>query len=87
MKIIIAIAWRNIWRNRTRSLLVSGSIALGLWAGAFVMAFAWGLYQNNIHDVVYRLDLQQGDIFICLDSAISNLDKLRLSDKGLIKTI
>lgn len=54
MKIIIAIAWRNIWRNRTRSLLVSGSIDLGLWAGAFVMAFAWGLYQNNIHDVVYR---------------------------------
>jgi ABC-type lipoprotein release transport system permease subunit len=54
LKVILAIAWRNIWRNKTRSLLVSGSIALGLWAGTFVMAFAWGLYQNNIHDVVFR---------------------------------
>lgn len=37
-----------------RSLLVIGSIALGLWAGAFVIAFAWGLYQNNIYDVIHR---------------------------------
>lgn len=33
------------------------------------------------------LELTGNDIFICLDSAISNVDKLRLSDKGLIKTI
>lgn len=36
---------------------------------------------------IESLDLSGGDIFICLDSAISNVDKLRLSDKGLIKTI
>jgi adenine-specific DNA-methyltransferase len=33
------------------------------------------------------LELSGNDIFICLDSAISNVDKLKLSDKGLIKTI
>ncbi len=38
-------------------------------------------------ETVVALNLKGGDIFICLDSAISNVDKLRLSDKGLIKTI
>lgn len=36
---------------------------------------------------VSGLQLGENDIFICLDSAISTEDKLRLSDKGLIKTI
>lgn len=36
---------------------------------------------------IENLVLGDDDIFICLDSAISTEDKLRLSDKGLIKTI
>lgn len=36
---------------------------------------------------ISNLHLGEADIFICLDSAISTQDKLRLSDKGLIKTI
>ncbi|MBK7691203.1 MAG: hypothetical protein IPJ31_08825 [Bacteroidetes bacterium] len=36
---------------------------------------------------ISRLHLGNDDIFICLDSAVSTEDKLRLSDKGLIKTI
>ncbi|MDZ7648449.1 MAG: DNA methyltransferase [Cytophagales bacterium] len=38
-------------------------------------------------DTIKLIELTGNDIFICLDSAISNVDKLRLSDKGLIKTI
>lgn len=38
-------------------------------------------------ETIQSLELSGNDIFICLDSAISNVDKLRLSDKGLIKTI
>jgi adenine-specific DNA-methyltransferase len=38
-------------------------------------------------ETIEKLELLGNDIFICLDSAISNVDKLRLSDKGLIKTI
>lgn len=38
-------------------------------------------------DTIQSLELTGNDIFICLDSAIGNVDKLRLSDKGLIKTI
>ena len=43
---------------------------------------------NNIEkETIASLSLQTTDIFICLDSAISSEDKLRLSDKVLIKTI
>lgn len=38
-------------------------------------------------ETISNLTLDDEDIFICLDSAISTEDKLRLSDKGLIKTI
>lgn len=43
MKIILNIAWRNIWRNKLRSLVVIVSIALGIWSGIFVSAFSFGL--------------------------------------------
>ncbi len=38
-------------------------------------------------NLISDLKLDSNTIFICLDTAISNQDKLRLSDKGLIKTI
>ncbi|MCJ8291028.1 MAG: site-specific DNA-methyltransferase [Crocinitomicaceae bacterium] len=37
--------------------------------------------------LIKELELDSNQTFVCLDSAISNQDKLRLSDKGLIKTI
>ncbi|MBW2937532.1 site-specific DNA-methyltransferase [Aureisphaera sp. CAU 1614] len=43
---------------------------------------------NKIEEnLISDLKLDSNTIFICLDTAISNQDKLRLSDKGLIKTI
>jgi len=51
---LVQIAWRNIWRNKMRSFVVIGSIILGIWAGIFILAFSWGLYQSNIHDSVYK---------------------------------
>ncbi len=51
---LVQIAWRNIWRNKTRSFVVIGSIMIGLWASIFILAFAWGLYKNNIDESVSR---------------------------------
>ena len=35
---ILAIAWKNVWRNRTRSLIVIASVAVGVFAGVFSLA-------------------------------------------------
>jgi ABC-type lipoprotein release transport system permease subunit len=51
---LFQIAWRNIWRNKSRSLVVISSIIIGVWAGIFIMSFAWGLYKNNINETVYK---------------------------------
>ncbi|MBZ0207263.1 MAG: site-specific DNA-methyltransferase [Flavobacteriales bacterium] len=43
---------------------------------------------KKVHaDTIQGLELGDGDIFICLDTAIDDQSKLRLSDKGMIKTI
>ncbi|MCB0396180.1 MAG: ABC transporter permease [Flavobacteriales bacterium] len=49
---IIRIAWKNIWRQRIRSLVVIIAIAIGLWAGLFVSAFVRGMMSQKIRNVV-----------------------------------
>ena len=44
------IAWRNIWRSPTRSLVVIVAVALGLWAGLFLSAFSIGLSEQRARD-------------------------------------
>lgn len=52
MKTIIKIAWRNIWRNRLRSLVVIGSIVIGIWAGVYVSGFSYGLNEQRTESVI-----------------------------------
>ena len=51
---LFQIAWRNIWRNKSRSIVVISSIIIGIWAGIFILSFSWGLYKNNINESVYK---------------------------------
>lgn len=49
---LLKIAWKNIWRNRTRSLVVIGAVALGIWAGMFIISFSWGMYHHRIEEAI-----------------------------------
>src|SRR5665811_493592 len=35
---IIEIAWKNVWRNKSRSLIVITAVAIGVFAGVFSIA-------------------------------------------------
>jgi len=53
---ILKIAWKNVWRSRGRSLVVIGSIVVGIWALLFGTGFMNGFmvgYMANIidHDI------------------------------------
>lgn len=58
---IIKLAWKNIWRNRVRSLVVMTATALGLWAGIFASAFVRGLMDQKVESVV-RMELSHFQI-------------------------
>ena len=50
---ILKIAWKNVWRSRGRSLVVIGSIVVGIWALLFGSGFMNGFlvgYMANIID-------------------------------------
>ena len=49
---LIKLAWRNIWRSKTRSLVVITAIALGLLAGVFASAFVEGMMKDKIESVI-----------------------------------
>lgn len=46
------LAWKNIWRNKARSLIVITAVALGLWAGSFIMAYAFGMIDQRLEDAI-----------------------------------
>lgn len=43
MSLLLSMAWRNIWRSPWRSGVVVGAMALGVWAGIFMMGLAQGV--------------------------------------------
>lgn len=47
MNTLLKISWRNIWRNKLRSLVVIGSIVVGIWAGVFTSGFSYGLNKQR----------------------------------------
>ena len=49
---LVKIAWRNVWRNGLRSGVVITSIALGIWAGLFVISVSSGLNEQRTKDAL-----------------------------------
>ena len=45
-------AWRNIWRNKMRSIVIILSIAVGLFAGIAVLALYKGMMTSRIRTVI-----------------------------------
>lgn len=54
-------AWRNIWRNKLRSLIIVLSIALGLFAGIAVLGLYQGMMKSRVRNVI---DAEQGHLQI-----------------------
>jgi putative ABC transport system permease protein len=50
---LIQIAWRNIWRNKTRSLVIITAVVLGLWGGIFSDAFMQGMAEQQVYSTIH----------------------------------
>lgn len=81
MRMILSVAWRNIWRNPVRSLVIIASVIIGVWAGAFINALYYGMSEDRVriaiqnevsHIQVHHPDFKQdykSSFFIQADSS------------------
>ena len=51
---LIALAWKNVWRNKRRSLIVLAAIALGLWGGLFATGLMLGFGETYVSSAIDR---------------------------------
>jgi len=51
---IFQIAWKNIWRNKKRSLILLFAICLGIWGGIFTNGVFIGMWETTIEAVINR---------------------------------
>jgi len=85
---LIKIAWRNIWRNKTRSLVVIGSIIVGVWAllagtgfmNGFMVSYSADMIEHDISNLqVHHPDFKTDfDIKYYLPDAIEKAEELRV---------
>ena len=77
---LIKISWRNIWRNKLRSLVVIISIVFGLLGGIIIIAMSYGLNEERMNNAVdtYLSHIQIHNILFSEDynikHTINNLD-------------
>ncbi len=49
---LIKIAWRNIWRSKTRSLVVIAAVCIGMTGGIFASALMYGMMDSRIETAI-----------------------------------
>ncbi|MBC8488291.1 MAG: ABC transporter permease [Bacteroidetes bacterium] len=49
---IFSVSWRNVWRNKIRSLVVISAVAIGIFAGVWSAAFFKGMMNQRIDKVI-----------------------------------
>jgi len=83
---IIKISWRNIWRNKLRSLVVILSIIFGLLGGIIIIAMSYGLNDERMNNAVdtYLSHIQIHNILFSEDYSIKHtINNLDLIEKAI----
>ncbi len=51
---IWSIAWKNVWRNKKRSLVVIVAVTLGIISGVLVVGIMEGWVKQRLDDAIYN---------------------------------
>ncbi|MEM7104379.1 MAG: FtsX-like permease family protein [Bacteroidota bacterium] len=84
---ILKLAWRNIWRVKSRSFVVIGAVTIGIWAVLFLVGYMLGtvntLIKNSIENQVSHLQVHHNDfkkdreVKFFMDDVSSSLEQIR----------
>lgn len=50
---ILRIAWRNLWRNKRRTLITAASVFFAIWFALIMRAFQLGSYELMVNNIVH----------------------------------
>lgn len=53
--IVLRLAWRNLWRNHRRTLIMLTAVTIGVWAMIFMTALMRGMVNEMVRDAVKGL--------------------------------
>ncbi len=83
---IFQIAWKNIWRSRTRSLVVIVAVALGMFGGIYTVAVMLGMADQRVQ---MALGNELGHLQVCQPGYRDNNDIVDYFDNAhaIIKDI
>jgi putative ABC transport system permease protein len=48
------IAWKNVWRNKRRSLVVIAAVTIGIISGVLLVGIMQGWVEQRLHDAIYN---------------------------------
>ena len=48
--VLCRLAWRYLWRNHRRTIIMLGAITVGVWAMIFMTALSRGMVEQMIED-------------------------------------
>ncbi len=67
MNEVIKIAWRNLWRNKRRTIITASSIFFAIWFAVVMRSFQLGTYNHMIHLIIESytgyLQVQNADYY------------------------
>jgi len=55
VRVLFMLAWRNLWRNHRRTIIMLASIGLGVWAMIFMTALTRGMVDQMVVDGIKAL--------------------------------
>ena len=81
--VLSRLAWRYLWRNHRRTIIMVGAIAVGAWAMIFMTALTRGMVDQMVHDGISALPghVQIHDPEFLDDPSIAN--RVALDDEQL----
>ena len=59
LAVLSRLAWRNLWRNHRRTLIMLLAITLGTWAMIFMTALMRGMVDQMIEDGIGYMKLNE----------------------------
>ena len=85
---LISLAWKNIWRNKKRSLIIIAAITFGLWGGLFSSAIMVGMMESMVetsisrdlsHIQIHKMDYEKDkDVLNFIPDGMGVLENVRL---------